>query len=115
MRSPPTTPMTPTSLTFPVSSHTITASHDHAAHFANISLSLPGGQTVRHRPPPNRFTSLVNPSTFGQSVTFTATVAGTGAGSGNPSSDGNVTFKADGTTIASCSNVAVNADRKSVG
>src|SRR5207249_2200549 len=71
--------------------------------------TLTGGQTVNKRTTSTAVSSSANPSSFGQSVTFTATVTGTGAGAGNPSSDGNVTFKADGTTIASCSNVAVNA------
>jgi hypothetical protein len=54
-------------------------------------------------------TSSANPSVFGQSVTFTATVAGSGSGSGDPGSDGKVTFKADGTAI--CTDVALSANQ----
>src|SRR5207245_35271 len=86
-----------------------TAAYATATNFANSTGTLSGGQTVSKPATSTAVSSSVNPSTFGQSVTFTATVTGSGAGSGNPSSDGNVTFKADGTTIASCSNVAVNA------
>src|SRR4029079_263064 len=39
--------------------------------------------------------STVNPSTFGESVSFSATVVGTGAGAGDPSG-GSVQFKIDG-------------------
>ena len=42
--------------------------------------------------------SSLNPSTFGQSVSFAATVVGTGAGAGNPSG-GSVQFKIDGGTF----------------
>ena len=42
-------------------------------------------------------TSLPNPSTYGQSVTFTATVTAVGPGVGTPS--GTVTFTADGGTV----------------
>src|SRR5207244_4178263 len=87
----------------------ITADYAGGSNFENSTGTLSGGQTVSKRPTSTAVATPGTPSTFGQSLTFTATVTGTGAGSGNPSSDGNVTFKADGTTIASCSNVAVNA------
>jgi hypothetical protein len=43
--------------------------------------------------------STPNPSVFGQTVSFTATVTAIGAGAGTPT--GSVTFKADGTSIGS--------------
>jgi hypothetical protein len=63
--------------------------------------------TVNKRGTSIAVASTVNPSTMGQSVTFTATVSGTGSGSGNPGNDGSVRFKADGSAIASCSNIAL--------
>src|SRR6185369_5395931 len=96
-------------LTVAGSPHVITAEYRNGANFANSDGTLPGGQTVNKRATSTALSSSQNPSTFGESVTFTATVTGTGAGAGNPNADGNVTFKADGTAIASCSNLAVNA------
>jgi hypothetical protein len=52
-------------------------------------------------------TSNNNPSTYGNSVTFTATVTGS---SSNPSGVGNVTFKDGGTAISGCSNVALTGN-----
>jgi hypothetical protein len=51
-------------------------------------------------------TSNNNPSTFGQNVTFTATVSAT---AGNPGTNGTVTFKDGASAITGCSNVALNA------
>src|SRR6185295_7661331 len=56
---------------------------------------LDGGQTVNKRATLTTVSSSVNPSTFGESVSFSATVVGTGAGAGNPSG-GSVQFKIDG-------------------
>ena len=50
--------------------------------------------------------SSVNPSVFGQLVTFTATVSPVPAASGTPT--GTVTFKDGGTTITGCSAVPLN-------
>jgi type IV secretory pathway VirB2 component (pilin) len=60
-----------------------------------VNLSYPTTTTV---------TSSVNPSVYGQGVTFTATVTD-GAG-GTPT--GTVTFKDGGTNITGCVNVALN-------
>ena len=49
-------------------------------------------------------TSSVNPSTFGQSVTFTATVS---SSAGTPT--GTVTFKDGGSAITGCSNLALSS------
>src|SRR6185295_11475025 len=54
---------------------------------------LDGGQTVNKRATLTTVSSSVNPSTFGESVSFSATVVGTGAG--DPSG-GSVQFKIDG-------------------
>ncbi len=48
-----------------------------------------------------------NPSTYGDSVTFTATVTAT---PGNPSSVGTVTFKDGGSAISGCSAVALSTN-----
>src|SRR5688500_19793013 len=56
---------------------------------------LDGGQTVNSRCTLTTVSSSLNPSTFGESVTFSATVVGTGAGAGDPSG-GSVQFKIDG-------------------
>ncbi|HKY28414.1 MAG TPA: Ig-like domain repeat protein, partial [Pyrinomonadaceae bacterium] len=63
--------------------------------FNNSSDLLDGGQTVNKRDTLTTVSSSLNPSTFGESVTFTATVVGTGAGAGNPTA-GSVQFKIDG-------------------
>lgn len=49
-------------------------------------------------------TAGANPSTYGDNVTFTATVTATG---GNPNAQGNVTFKNGANAISGCSNVAL--------
>src|SRR4029079_13842408 len=56
---------------------------------------LDGGQVVNKRNTLTTVSSSLNPSTLGESVSFSATVVGTGAGSGNPSV-GSVQFKIDG-------------------
>src|SRR5439155_663788 len=50
-------------------------------------------------------TSSPNPSSFGQPVTFTASVSPVSPGSGTPG--GTVSFAADGTTIAACGTVTL--------
>jgi hypothetical protein len=50
-----------------------------------------------------------NPSTYGDSVTFTATIS---AAAGDPGANGTVTFKAGGSAISGCSDVALNASSK---
>ena len=63
--------------------------------FNDSNDALDGGQTVNKRDTLTTVSSSLNPSTFGENVTFTATVVGTGAGAGNPSG-GSVQFKIDG-------------------
>ena len=59
------------------------------------------------RPTTTTVASNNNPSTYGGSVTFTATVT---AAAGNPSSVGTVTFKDGGSAISGCSAVALSGN-----
>src|SRR5438105_15772466 len=54
--------------------------------------------------------SSLNPSTYGQLVTFTATVTANSPSTINPASTGSVTFKDGSTTL--CSAVAIDAGGK---
>src|SRR5207302_3765535 len=54
--------------------------------------------------------SNLNPSTYGQSVTFTATVTANAPSTINPASTGSVTFKDGSTTL--CSAVAIDSGGK---
>jgi hypothetical protein len=80
-------------------SHSITASYGGDATFSP-STSAPVTQTVNPVPGPasttTAVTSSLNPSSFGQLVTFTALVTAPAGTSGTPA--GNVTFK-DGSTV----------------
>ncbi len=78
-----------------VGTHTITADYAGDANFNLSSGTLSGGQVVSKADTTTTMSSSANPSVFGQSVTFTATVAAVAPGAGTPS--GTVTFK-DGTT-----------------
>src|SRR5207244_1700436 len=79
-----------------VASHTITAVYSGDVHF-NGSTSANFTQTVNKANTTTTVTSSANPSVFGQSVTFTATVIATGSGTGTPT--GTVTFKDGATTL----------------
>ncbi len=77
-----------------VGNHTVMANYQGGGSFPASSGSLAGGQTVN---PANTTTTVAsnnNPSVFGQSVTFTATVTATAPGGGTPA--GNVSFVIDG-------------------
>ena len=86
-----------TTSTLAAGAHTIKVTYGGDANFAaSTSAALP--QTVNSSTTANTATSLasnLNPSVFGQSVTFTATVTPTPTGAGTPT--GTVTFL-DGTT-----------------
>jgi len=78
-------------------SHTITVQYSGDGFYNSGTGSLSGGQTVNNTPGITAATTVVsnhNPATYGQSVTFTATVSGS---SGTPT--GTVTFFSDGTQI----------------
>jgi len=82
--------------TLSAGNHTVEAVFTSAdANFNDSNDLLDGGQTVNKRNTLTTVSSSLNPSTFGQSVSFTATVVGTGAGTGNPSG-GSIQFKIDG-------------------
>lgn len=79
--------------TLTVGSHSITAAYNGDSNF-NTSTSSALTQTVNKDATTSSVTSSLNPSTHGQSVTFTATVTVTAPGTAVPT--GSVTFK-DGT------------------
>ena len=82
--------------TLTAGNHTVEAVFTSAdTNFNDSNDLLDGGQTVNKRNTLTTVSSSLNPSTFGESVSFTATVVGTGAGVGNPSG-GAVQFKIDG-------------------
>jgi hypothetical protein len=82
--------------TLTAGNHTVEAFFTSAdTNFNDSNDSLDGDQTVNKRDTLTTVSSSLNPSTFGESVSFTATVVGTGAGAGNPSG-GSVQFKIDG-------------------
>jgi autotransporter-associated beta strand protein len=76
--------------TLTVGSHSITAFYQGDATFSP-STSLPITQTVRSASTATTLSSGLNPSVFGQSVTFTARVAAVAPGSGIPT--GTVVFR----------------------
>ncbi len=99
--------------TLSAGTHTVEAVFTSAdTNFNNSSDLLDGGQVVNKRDTLTTVSSSLNPSTFGQSVTFTATVVGTGAGAGNPSG-GSVQFKIDGANFGAA--VALTAGSASSG
>ncbi len=76
--------------------HSITAVYGGDTNFTG-STSSALSQTVNQASTTTTLTSSVNPSVFGQSVTFTATVAAVAPGSGTAT--GTVTFKDGATTL----------------
>ena len=77
-------------------SHTITVSYTGDGNFVT-STSEPLTQTVNQAATPSKVTSSANPSVFGQSVTFTATVKAVAPGSATPT--GTVSFLDGSTTL----------------
>jgi hypothetical protein len=81
-------------------SHTITTSYGGDANFNVSTQSLTGNpQVVNQSSTTAVVVSNNNPSNFGQSVTFTATLSAVPPGAGTPT--GNVTFKDGNTTLGS--------------
>src|SRR5206468_2982342 len=85
-----------------VGSHAITAVYNGSASF-NTNTSPAVVQTVNRADTTTSLTSSLNPSLFGQSVTFTATVSVVSPGAGTRT--GTVSFTIDG---GSPTNVTVN-------
>jgi hypothetical protein len=81
-----------------VGNHTVTASYSGDSNF-NASTSSAITQTVSKANTTTSVITAVNPSVFGQTVAFTATVSASSPGSGTPS--GTVTFLDGGTSIGS--------------
>jgi hypothetical protein len=81
-----------------VGNHTITVSYSGDTNF-NASTSTAITQTVSKSASSTTVVTSVNPSVFGQSVTFTATVSASGSGAGTPG--GSVTFTDGVTSIGS--------------
>ena len=79
-----------------VATHPIQASYSDSTNFFSAS-SANLSQTVNQASTNTQVTSSPNPSTYGQSVTFTATVTVVSPGAGTPT--GTVTFKDGMTTI----------------
>ena len=75
-----------------IGTHNITATYGGDANFAGSTTTTALVQTVNQRPSTTTVASSANPSASGQSVTFTATVTG----SGGLTPTGNVTFSVDG-------------------
>jgi hypothetical protein len=82
-----------------VGSQSITAIYSGDVNFTT-STSPVVTQTVTQDQTTAKLTSSVNPSVYGQPVTFTATVSAVGPGSGTPT--GNVTFMDGNTAIGAC-------------
>ena len=82
-----------------VTTHTITASYNGDGNFnAGSGTDSGSPQVVNKASSSTTVASTVNPSVFGQVVTFTATVAAVSPGAGTPT--GTVTFKEGATTLA---------------
>ncbi|MGC4121613.1 MAG: Ig-like domain repeat protein [Myxococcales bacterium] len=77
-----------------VGTRTITAIYSGDASYLTATGTLSGGQVVNKAAPTMALASSLNPSLFGQTVTFTATMTPTGA-------TGTVQFQADGSNLGS--------------
>ena len=89
-----------------IGSRTITAIYSgDAADTASTSPALT--QVVGADGTTTVMTVTVNPSVYGQSVTFTATVSANAPGAGTPT--GKVAFKSGGTNIGGCGSVTITA------
>ncbi|PWU21096.1 MAG: hypothetical protein C5B50_02475, partial [Verrucomicrobia bacterium] len=81
-----------------VAGHTVTAAYSGDSNFSGSdNTGSPLNQTVNAASTTTVLASSTNPTVFGQSVTFTATITVVSPGSGTPS--GTVTFKDGGSTI----------------
>ena len=82
-----------------VGNYTVTADYSGDASFNTNSGTPAGGQTVSKAGSSTVLTSSVNPSVFGQAVTFNATVTAVPPGAGTPT--GTVQFKINGANLGS--------------
>jgi len=87
-----------------VGTYDITATYKGDTNF-NVSTSDTITHTVNKTDSETSLASSANPSDYGQTVTFTATVEAAGMGSGTPT--GTVTFKDGGVPIPGCESVAL--------
>jgi large repetitive protein len=90
---------TVTTSTLSVGSYAVTADYSGDASFNTSSGTLAGGQTVNQANSSTAVAASVNPSVFGQSVTFTAALTAVAPGAGTPS--GSVQFKTNGVNLGS--------------
>jgi hypothetical protein len=84
--------------------HTVTAVYSGATDFVTSTGTLNGGQVVNQASTTTTVASSLNPSTYGQAVTFTATITPQYGGQAS----GTVTFKDGSTTLGSAA-VSSNA------
>jgi hypothetical protein len=82
-----------------VGTATVTAVYNGDANFNASTNTLAGGQTVGKANSSTVVSSSVNPSVFGQAVTFNATVTAVSPGAGTPT--GTVQFKTNGVNFGS--------------
>jgi hypothetical protein len=92
----------------PVGSHAITAVYNVDANFNASPASNVITHVVAKADTTVVLTSSANPSVFGQTVTFTATISVTAPGAGTPT--GNVTFRDNGVNIGGCASQTVAAN-----
>src|SRR5439155_24641542 len=93
-------PVSVATLTASGSPHTVVACYGGTTSFSASNGST--SQVVNKANSTTTLTSSLNPSTFGQSVTFTATVTG----GGSPAAAGTVTFIEGGTCAAPATTLA---------
>ncbi len=93
--------------TLSVATHPITAVYNGDTNFNASAASNAVSQVVNKASTTTALVSGTNPSVFGQSVTFTATISVTGPGSGTPT--GTVSFFDNAVSIGICSAQAVSA------
>lgn len=87
-------------LSLSVGTHTVAAAYSGDAAFNGSTGSLAGGQTVNKANSRVLLSSSINPSVFGQQVTFTAVIRPISPGSGSPQG-GTVQFRVDGVDFGS--------------
>lgn len=97
---------TTSTLAVSLTAHTVTVNYLGNSSYDISSGTLGTGQTVNKGSTSVAVSSSNNPSVFGQSVTFTATVGAISPASGTPT--GNVEFVIDGSTVTPVGGIALN-------